>query len=80
MSFSIRSAIGGPLAVTDTGSHCSDHDARRGSRRRSLGLLASLAASVVLGATMVAPADAALAPAAQGPVGGTDLNTGFPSY
>jgi hypothetical protein len=80
MSFSIRSAIRGPLAQTDTGSRGSDPGARRGSRRRSLGLLASLATSAVLGATMVVPAEAALAPAAQGPVGATDLNTGFPSY
>ena len=49
-------------------------------RRRSLALVASLAASAAIGATLVVPANAALAPAADGPVGVTDVATGFPSY
>jgi hypothetical protein len=42
--------------------------------------LASLAASAAIGATLVVPANAALAPAAAGPIGATDAATGFPSY
>jgi hypothetical protein len=42
--------------------------------------LASLAASAAIGATLVVPANAALAPAADGPIGATDAATGFPSY
>jgi hypothetical protein len=70
MSVSIRSAIRGPLATTENGLSTSEGPERKVRnlrRRRSLGLLASLAASTLLGATMTAPANAAVTAGAVDP-------------
>ncbi|MCW2803519.1 MAG: hypothetical protein JWN06_1736 [Propionibacteriaceae bacterium] len=72
MSVSIRSAIRGPLTMTDNGPERSRRSRRT---RRSLGLLSSLAAGALIGATAISPANAAL-----GAVGPADAGTGFPTY
>jgi hypothetical protein len=72
MSFSIRSAIRGPLAMTDNGPERS-HRSRRA--RRSFGLLASLATGALIGVTAISPANATL-----GNVGAADAGTGFPTF